>query len=150
MSAQSGNIRPKSNWAQIASAIIAGFAFVIVVAQVYFISKNFKEAAARQVYMSYSESALRHPEYAEPDLLEIRTDRKKLAQYKNYVAHLLFAYDEILDAYDKPEWRKSFDEDIKYHRKYICEDMPPTLDETYFENMRKALREIRAKCPAKN
>ncbi|MDI4232363.1 hypothetical protein AAFX91_11780 [Bradyrhizobium sp. 31Argb] len=150
MSAQSENNRPKSNWAQIASAVIAGFAFVIVVAQVYFISKNFKEVAARQVYMSYSESALRHPEYAEPDLLEIKADRKKLAQYKNYVAHLLFAYDEMLEAYDKPEWRKSFDEEIKYHRQYICEDMPPTLDEIYFENMRKLLREIRAKCPAKN
>ena len=141
--------RPKSSWAQIASAVIAAFAFVVVMTQVYYIAKNFKEAAARQVYMSYSEASLRHPEYTEPDLPEIKNDRQKFVQYKNFVAHLLFAYDEILDVYDKPEWRRSFDEDIKYHTRYICEDMPLTLDKTYFDKMRKLLREIRLKCPPK-
>ena len=141
--------RPKSNWAQIFSALIAGFAVVGVMAQVYYISNNFREAAARQVYMSYSEAALRYPEYSEPDLPEIKADPKKFIQYKNYVAHLLFAYDEMLEVYDKPEWRRSFDDDIRYHTRYICEDMPPTLDETYLGKVRKLLKEIRSKCPAK-
>jgi hypothetical protein len=32
---------------------------------------------------------------------------------------MLFAFDEILSVYDTPEWRNSFNEDLKYHMRYL-------------------------------
>jgi hypothetical protein len=141
--------RPKSNWAQIVSAgaALVGFGFVIF--QIALVRSNFHETEARRVYMSYSEASLRYPEYSEPDLPAIRRDPVKFVQYKNYVSHMLFAYDEILTVYDRPAWRASFDEEIRYHLAYICEDMPPGLDATYFEVMRALLKDLRTKCPRK-
>jgi hypothetical protein len=52
-----------------------------------------------------------------------------------------------LSVYDEPEWRRSFEEDIKPHLLYICNDMPRSLDETYFPKMRALLKAERSKCP---
>jgi hypothetical protein len=136
----------KSNPAQIASAIIAFFGFVAVIIQVALISKNFSAAAARQVYMSYSEAALRNPKFVEPDLDALKSEPVEYVKYKSYVAHMLFAYDEILSVYDQPEWRRSFDSDIKYHMRYVCTDMLRSDDDTYFSKMRKLLARTREHC----
>jgi hypothetical protein len=137
--------RPQSNWAQIASAWLGLIAIAGVVWQVYAIRQNFNESAARQVYMSYSESILKYPEFTEPDLAQLKKDPVKYVQYKNFVSHMLFAYDEILAVYDKPEWRKSFEDDLKYQMPYLCEASP---DAIYSEKLRGLLKEARAKCSA--
>jgi hypothetical protein len=141
--------RPKSNWAQIASAWLAIVGFAIIAAQVNQLRTNAREAAARQVYMSYSEAQLRHPDLTEPDVTELRADRLKYILYKNFVAHMLFAYDEIFAVYDQAEWRRSFEQEVKYHMDYICTDMTPADDATYFRKMRDALADLRKSCPAK-
>jgi hypothetical protein len=140
--------RPKSNRAQITSAWVGVVAVVGVGWQAYAIRQNFSESAARQVYMSYSESILKYPEFTEPDLSELRKDRVKYVQYKNFVAHMLFAYDEIFVVYDKPEWRKSFEDDLKYQMPYLCNETPPDYDSMYSEKLRRLLKNARAKCPA--
>jgi hypothetical protein len=139
--------RPKSNRAQITSAWVGVIAVVGVGWQAYAIRQNFNESSARQVYMSYSESILKYPEFTEPDLSELRKDRVKYVQYRNFVAHMLFAYDEILAVYDKPEWRKSFEDDLKHQMPYLCET-PPDYDSIYSEKLRNLLKNARAKCPA--
>jgi hypothetical protein len=115
--------------------------------QAYAIRQNFSESAARQVYMSYSESILKYPEFTEPDLSQLKKDPVKYVQYKNYVSHMLFAYDEILAVYDKPEWRKSFEDDLKFQMPYLCNETASDYDAAYFENLRRLLKEARAKCP---
>jgi hypothetical protein len=140
--------RPQSNWAQITSAWVGVIAIVGVAWQAYAIRQNFSESAARQVYMSYSESVLKYPEFTEPDFAELKKDPVKYVQYKNFVSHMLFAYDEILAVYDKPEWRKSFEDDLKYQMPYLCNETPPDYDAMYFEKLRRLLKEARAKCPA--
>ena len=139
--------RPKSNWAQIISAAVASIAILAVGTQVYFISRNSKESAARQVYMSYSEAALQYPEFVEPDLPKIKTNATEYVRYKSFFSHMLFAYDEILEVYDTPEWRRSFENDINYHMAYLCNDMRPSDDMSFFKKMRVLLAETRAKCP---
>jgi hypothetical protein len=141
--------RPKSNWAQIISASVGVIAIVGVAWQAYAIRKNFSESAARQVYMSYSEASLRTPALVEPDLDKLKANHDQYVQYKSFVAHMLFAYDEIFRVYDEPEWHKSFDSDVKYHMQYICNDMLRSDDETYFEKMRIILKELRKSCPAR-
>lgn len=134
------------NTAQITSAAIAAVALVFVAYQVWSIRTSARIATARQVYMSYSEASLRYPNLVEPDLPKLRADPDEWVRYKNFVAHLLFAYDEILDVYDEPEWRRSFDEEVRLHLPYICNDMPRASDETYFPKMRGLLKAERAKC----
>jgi hypothetical protein len=140
--------RPISNWAQIASAAIAVLGFFVIIGQVYFIGRNAKIATASQVYMSYSEAALRYPEFVEPDLAALKKDPKEYIRYKSFVSHMLFAYDEMFSVYDQPEWHKSFETEIRYHLSYFCSDMTPADDLAYFEPMRKALHDVRAQCPA--
>src|SRR6202021_2150659 len=69
--------RPKSNWAQITSAWVGVIAIVGVGWQVHSIRKNFRESAARQVYMSYSEASLRTPELVEPVLEKLKRAPQK-------------------------------------------------------------------------
>lgn len=140
--------RPKSNWAQIISAVVAVFGFGVVALQVNTLRANARETAARQVYMSYSEAQLRNPELVEPDMTALRADRVKFVLYKNFVAHMLFAYDEILAVYDHEEWHRSFAQEVRYHMDYICRDMTPADDATYFDKMREMLTELRRSCPA--
>jgi len=154
---QEENRRPLSNVAQIVSAVISclGFAlsigvFATVIYQVILIKNNAQNAAARQVYMSYSEAGLKYPEFVEPDLAKLKGDPEKYVQYKSYIYHMLFAYDEIFAAYDDPEWHKSFEADVKYQMEYICNDMNRTDDETYFPKMRMILKQTREKCPSQN
>ncbi|MCS3728405.1 hypothetical protein [Bradyrhizobium betae] len=134
------------NSAQIASAVVAAVALVFVAYQVWSIRMTARIATARQVYMSYSESLLRYPNLVEPNLQKLRADPDEWVRYKNFVAHMLFAYDEILGVYDEPEWRRSFEEDVRFHLPYICADLPAALDDTYFAKMRALLKAERAKC----
>jgi hypothetical protein len=136
------------NNAQIASAVIALFGFVILIFQAWTIQKNFKATAARQVYMSYSESTLQTPELTEPDYPKLRDgDPKEFIRYKNFVSNMLFAYDEILGAYDEPEWRRAFNEEIAYHLPYLCTYTDQNYDLMFFPKMRETLRQVRSRCP---
>lgn len=147
-------MKSASNWhpqwgnvAQIVSAVAVLCAVVEVIFQLSFIRGNAKEASARQVYMSYSEATLKYPELSQPNYEKIKADPVEYVRYKNYVSHMLFAFDEILSVYDTPEWRNSFNEDLKYHMRYICEGTAPDYDKMYFPKMRELLGNARKRCP---
>ena len=147
-------MKSQSNWhlkwgnlAQIVSAVAALCAVIGVIVQLYLIRGNAKETSARQVYMSYSEATLKYPELSQPNLDKIKADPVEYVRYKNYVSHMLFAFDEILSVYDTPEWRNSFNEDLKYHMRYICESTTPEYDKMYFPKMRELLGDARKRCP---
>jgi hypothetical protein len=81
--------RPKSNIAQIISAVFACLGFIlsvcvfgVVIYQVLLIKDNARTVAARQVYMSYSEAALKNPELVEPDFLSLKNNPKEYVRYK--------------------------------------------------------------------
>jgi hypothetical protein len=91
--------------------------------------------------MSYSEATLKYPELSQPNLDKIKADPVEYVRYKNYVSHMLFAFDKILRVYDTPEWRNSFNEDLKYHMGYICESTTPEYDKNvFYENARTSRR----------
>jgi hypothetical protein len=77
-------------------------AVIGVIVQLYLIRNNARETSARQVYMSYSEATLKYPELSQPNLDKIKADSVEYVRYKNYVSHMLFAFDEILSVYDTP------------------------------------------------
>ncbi len=147
------------NAAQIVSALASFLGIGFVLIQLNTLQKtedhrqkNAAEAAARQVYMSYSEAALRYPKFASPltESLSPQNDPVEYEQYKLFVGHMLFAYDEMLGVFpDSAEWKKAFDLDIAIHKKYICEENPEQFDQ-YYEPVRTKLEEIRKSCPAQS
>ncbi len=146
------------NAAQIVSALASFLGIGFVLIQLNTLQKtedhrqkNAAEAAARQVYMSYSEAALRYPKFASPlnEKLSAQKDPADYEQYKLFVGHMLFAYDEMLGVFpDSPEWQKAFDLDSAIHTKYICEENPDQCEQ-YYERVRTKLKEIRKSGPAK-
>jgi hypothetical protein len=100
-------------------------------------------------YMSYSEAALSYPQFASSKNSEIKTGTLEYEQYKLFVVHMLFAYDEMLKVYDHPEWRKSFDIDLATHRKYLCEESNRELFDQYYERTRLRIAALRKDCADK-
>lgn len=137
--------RPGSNWAQIASAVVAAVALLAIYYQVSVMHSNAQHAAARQVYMSYSESVLRFPEYAEPRLDEIKKDRLKYVQYRSYVALMLFAYDEILAIDVTPEWLATINQDLLEHKDYLCGENRKEFYEVFSRRIRNLVAAFKAK-----
>ena len=135
--------RPKSNWAQITSALIAIFAVIGIIAQIRIGQHNTQLNNARQVYMSYSESTLKYPQFADPDYETIKQDRKTLAQYKTFVTHMLWAYDEIFSLGEQPEWVASFNNELADHKAYLCEQNDPRFYAQYYKRMRDLLTQFK-------
>jgi hypothetical protein len=141
--------RPLSNIAQIASAIVGAVALLGISLQLYLTSKNAQQASARQVYMSYSEASLRYPKLAWPDYEKMKAalDQTDFNQYKTYVSHMLFAYDEILRINDEPEWHDTFDYDLSFHLQYICDENDPRFYKMFYKRTRDLLeQEKKAHC----
>jgi hypothetical protein len=90
----------------------------------------------------YMDASYRYPDFLVPDYEEIKKDPKRLIQYKLYVSHLLWSYDEVFSALtegwleqflrfinngfrnrpvDDYSWRGAFYTDIEFHLAGLCE-----------------------------
>ena len=138
------------NYAQIASAVIGAVGFALVILQ---LNENREKTAnevnraelgdARRLYVTYSASSLQYPELAEPDYDVLMRNHWKYVRYKAFVAHMLWAYDDMLNAVEASdnkeglkEWVASFEGDVQQHLRYICSD----VDEKYLAQYRPELK----------
>jgi hypothetical protein len=128
------NPRPRSNAAQIVSAIVALAALVGIYVQVHLARVNALRASARQVYLSYSQATLQHPQLARPNYAQLKSkpDPTDLVRYQIYVANMLTAYDEIFQIIDDKEWAASFAYDIEDHLPYLCELNDPKYYASFY------------------
>jgi hypothetical protein len=117
------------NFAQISSAVIAFIGLGLILVQVTALKNNAeraslaaRESGARQLYQSYMELTHRYPEFVKPDLDAIKKDALLTTRYEQFVAHMMFAYDEVLAVIDAPEWRASFMLDSRAHLEYLCNE----------------------------
>jgi hypothetical protein len=140
------------NVSQMVSALVAIIAVIFIsyqVRQLQLNSEALKESelrtAARQIYMSYSDASIRYPEFAKPDYAKIVVPLEQI-RYGFFVAHMLYAYDEMLKVFDNPEWKASFEYDLKQHLPYLCQLHDPAFFDQYFGKMRALLNEAQAKC----
>jgi hypothetical protein len=127
--------RAKSSLAQVASAFIAavGLAGIFLqiragqlqqnIAQEQIIAgqKSARENSAKQIYVTYMTSGFQNPEFTDPQYDEIKKNRLLLLKYQWFVENMLFAYDEIFDNLDRPEWVLSFNLDLDTHMRVICD-----------------------------
>jgi hypothetical protein len=136
------------NWAQIASATISAIGFAVVV---YQISESREKAAhdairaeladARRLYLTYSNATLRYPDLTQPNYAVLVKNHAEFVRYQNFVSHMIYAYDDILNAvhqYEKPSdveaWENSFKADVATHRRYLCQ-----LDASFFSQFRSEM-----------
>lgn len=137
------NARPKSNAAQIVSAIVAVVALVGISVQVHLARVNAQRASARQVYLAYSQATLQYPQLARPNYAQLaaKSDPTDLIRYQIYVANMLTAYDEIFQIIDDKEWVASFDYDIEDHLPYLCEQKDTKYYATFTRKTQKLIDE---------
>lgn len=137
-----------SAFAACLSVAIAGTALWFISQQIEVADTNAKKAAALRVYMSYSEAALANPELADPKGGDVPQNSPRYKQYRLFVGHMLFAYDEMMTVFgDSDAWRASFDFDLRTHFKYICQEQRPDFFNQFHEFTRRKIREVQKLCP---
>jgi hypothetical protein len=113
------------NLAQIASAVIAMIGFGAIVLQFQEVRQNNRATGARQVYLAYTDLNFRNPQFGLPDYLKLKSgDPIVFEQYKTFVSYLLYACDEVMNAFpNEPEWRKSCDYEVREHLPFLCDSL---------------------------
>ncbi len=83
-------------------------------------------------------------------------NRNEYLRYQAFVAHMVNAYDDILNVVErstekdaKKEWLVAFDVDIKPHRRYLCHPADPRFAEMYRSEMQRLLRAAAGDCKDK-
>lgn len=111
------------NYAQIISAGMAVFGFGALIYQLDEIKDNNRATSARQVYLAYADIQFKYPQYADPDYVKLKSSAKEvLSQYQAYVAYMLYACGEVLQAFPKDsEWKYSCSYDVVDHLPFLCE-----------------------------
>jgi hypothetical protein len=158
------NHKWSGNLAQLASAVVALIGFSVVIFQIQegrqkSASEAFRAelADARRLYMTYSDATLRYPQLTIPNYNMLMSDHIEYLRYKNFVAHMIYAYDEILNVVteegiksDIEEWSAAFRLDISDHLPYICQFPDDDLFfQQYRREMRLRLEEVRRDCGAR-
>jgi hypothetical protein len=155
------NLRWAGNAAQLASACIAAIGFAVVIFQ---INETHRKADrdsirlelgdARRLYLTYSEATLRYPELTHPDYAALAGNRVEFLRYRNFVTHMIYAYDDVLDAVGKYEtppdvkaWNAAFRGDVLPHRRYLCQ-LGPEFYNQYRADMEKHIRKLIEPCSA--
>jgi hypothetical protein len=141
--------RPKSNAAQIVSAVVAVVALAAIYVQVHLGRLNALRASARQVYLVYSQATLQYPHLARPNYasLKVDPDPTELVRYQIYVANMLTAYDEIFQIIGDKEWVSSFEYDIEDHLPYLCDLTDPKYYASFTRKTQNLIdKQKRASC----
>jgi hypothetical protein len=79
-----------------------------------------RDIDAQASYREFLKLGFDNPEFVEPDLAQIKTDRLHFAKYDSYVALMLSADDQILASDPKDgEWLLTVDGDLKTHSAFL-------------------------------
>ena len=122
--------QPSTSWwqkfgtlAQMAQAAVALLGFVAILFQVNEIRSNNRAAAARQVFLGYTDLAFKNPKFSYPDYETIKAGSlDQRTQYESFVSYFLYACEETIAAFvDKREWQASCDYDLRPHLPFLCE-----------------------------
>ena len=102
-----------------------------------------RENSSKQIYITYMKAGFDFPRFLDPDYAKIKANREEFVLYRWFISNMLFAYDEILDSNDLPEWETSFRYDLEFHMKYLCEQVVgnPDLLGQYFKKTQGSVRE---------
>jgi hypothetical protein len=108
---------------QIAQASVALLGFLAILFQINVLSRNAREAGARQIYQAYNDLEFKNPQFSDPDLERIKSGpHSELVRYESYVSYFLYACEEAMASFgSRREWRASCDYDLRNHLPFLCE-----------------------------
>lgn len=130
------------------SQILTTFITIVAVSVAYYQIKSAESQAQKQLakslYQSYLELAFEHPEFAEPDFLNLCKDigseeiyklRKCQAQYEWFVSRMLYTAENIL-AFDLKDenmeiWKRTIESQVSKHSEYLKTKLFSTSIDTY-------------------
>jgi hypothetical protein len=103
------------------------------------------EAAAREDWSSYMDSAMEHPEFSFGFEAEETPENRK--RYDWYVSNMLFRAETVLRSSYDSEWRDGIVRQLRFHKDFLCaDDMREPLAD-YAENLRSLVSEVCSEMP---
>ena len=84
--------------------------------------KNQRESTAKSVFREHLRLAFEHSDLAEPDYQKLQAQPDKYKKYSWFVAHLLWACEEILRYEEGKIWKENLQRNVNYHREYFIND----------------------------
>jgi hypothetical protein len=141
------------NASQMVSAVVAAIGFTVVIVQLNETRNKTADEAyraeladARRNYASYSDAILRYPNLSAPNFQVLLRDHDDWLRYQAFVAHMLYAYDDILNVVEhsaepgaKDEWLAAFNMDLEAHHRYLCQI--DAKEPRFFKSYRPAIQE---------
>jgi hypothetical protein len=127
----------------IVALALAGFALAV------WHALGWRALAAKRLYLSQCDAALRYPQFANPEgRLDLRSktvdgDKTAFEQYEWYVARLVYVLDECLTLTRAKRWRAVADTQLGVHKHYFASDYYRKQDYLphYSARMRALIRE---------
>jgi hypothetical protein len=135
-------------WVSAGSGVVtATAALVALIFGIYQVSsarRQQREATAKHLYGEAMRMGLNWPDLAVPDYAKIAAE-DKYKQYQFYLAHLLYACEEILMHSDDPLWRQSIKYNLALHAPFLASERFRYGDGFYAEElvvlMKQAVKE---------
>jgi hypothetical protein len=104
--------------APIITALVAVGGVSIAICQLRSNQKNQRESTAKSIFREYLRLAFEHSDLAKPNYQKLAA-QDRLEEYSWFVAHLLWACEEMLQ-YPKDElWKKNLQRNVDLHREYF-------------------------------
>jgi len=104
--------------APIITALVAVGGVSIAICQLRSNQKNQRESTAKSIFREYLRLAFEHSDLAKPNYQKLAA-QDRLEEYSWFVAHLLWACEEMLQ-YPKGElWKKNLQRNVDLHREYF-------------------------------
>ena len=117
--------------ASIVTAMVALFALVLAWHQLQVTRREGRLTLAKTIYREYLVMAMNNPMFSSPSypldnptMHSFWSDVDARERYEFYVAHLLFAAEEILALTNLPTWRDAIQLHLQYHGLYLATDGP--------------------------
>jgi len=104
--------------APIITALVAVGGVSIAICQLRSNQKNQRESTAKSIFREYLRLAFEHSDLAKPNYQKLAA-QDRLEEYSWFVAHLLWACEEMLQYPMGELWKKNLQRNVDLHREYF-------------------------------
>ena len=104
--------------APIITAAVAFFGVSVAILQLRSNQRNQRESTAKSIFREYLRLAFEHSDLAKPNYQKLAA-QDRLEEYSWFVAHLLWACEEMLQYPMGELWKKNLQRNVDLHREYF-------------------------------
>lgn len=109
-----------AGWANVVMAIVAVFALLFARTQVESARRDSRRASAYAAYGEYLKLCIENELFARGSEVEITPDEDNYSKYRWFVANMLFAFEQVLEACkDDPTWKETIKHQLLRHKWHL-------------------------------